>query len=452
MPTVDALLAEILATPDDPAPRLAHADALEPTDPARARFIRVQCQLAGLPPWHAERAALEREQQELAESHAEAWLAELDTPHVYLTFARGFPERAEGSAGDLLEALPRLVARTPLREIDLAESEEAAEADEPVPDPAAPLLAACPALAGIRCLSVADATPHAEDLRTLLSSPNWRALERLAIGPALCAEESTAQALAAATPPETLRTFYAESHMLGLGGEGLVRLAAAPWLARLESFEFRGQGLDDDALYDSAGATAGWRLRRLDLSSVGYATHEFGADALLSWIEQPWFEGLRSLGLRACSVAAALPRAFARATGLTSAELSRTGLETDQLAFLAAAEVWPRLSELHLSGNPLHDEGAEVLARSGHLPAVLDLSACDIRAEGLAFLADAPAVEVLDLRANPLDADDWADALAADRLPRATALGLDARGFSDTLLADLRARYTHLDAFGAGED
>lgn len=48
-PTYDtraALLAAIAAHPDEDVPRLMYADELEETDPARAAFIRVQCELA----------------------------------------------------------------------------------------------------------------------------------------------------------------------------------------------------------------------------------------------------------------------------------------------------------------------------------------------------------------------------------------------------------------------
>ena len=43
-----ALLAAILANPDDDLPRLMYADEIEPSEPARAEFIRVQVELASL--------------------------------------------------------------------------------------------------------------------------------------------------------------------------------------------------------------------------------------------------------------------------------------------------------------------------------------------------------------------------------------------------------------------
>src|ERR1700735_2152995 len=78
----DALLAEILATPDDDAPRLVFADWLEEHgDIDRATFIRLQIRQAPLDgswqlvPVYAERNELERQVKELLSRHEEEWLA-----------------------------------------------------------------------------------------------------------------------------------------------------------------------------------------------------------------------------------------------------------------------------------------------------------------------------------------------------------------------------------------
>ncbi len=61
MNQADAFLQAISEKPDDDTPRLVYADWLdEHGDPARAEFIRVQCQLARLPPDAPDRIDLER--------------------------------------------------------------------------------------------------------------------------------------------------------------------------------------------------------------------------------------------------------------------------------------------------------------------------------------------------------------------------------------------------------
>ena len=118
----DALLAAIIANPDDDTPRLMYADWLDEHLPdkvpspaagpsARAEYIRVQCRLAGLPfdePDYPE--LLEREQTLAAwlRAHTPEEEARPDLPEDFdwygefdsgtgKRYARGFPEEFEYS-------------------------------------------------------------------------------------------------------------------------------------------------------------------------------------------------------------------------------------------------------------------------------------------------------------------------------------------------------------------
>ncbi|HVL11336.1 MAG TPA: TIGR02996 domain-containing protein [Gemmata sp.] len=51
----ERLLKAILDSPEEDTPRLMYADELEATDPARAEFIRVGCELASMPPEYLDR-------------------------------------------------------------------------------------------------------------------------------------------------------------------------------------------------------------------------------------------------------------------------------------------------------------------------------------------------------------------------------------------------------------
>jgi uncharacterized protein (TIGR02996 family) len=69
-----AFLDDIRATPDDDAPRLIYADYLEENgQPDRAEFIRVQCELATLPPDHERRPALVASEAAILRAHAREW-------------------------------------------------------------------------------------------------------------------------------------------------------------------------------------------------------------------------------------------------------------------------------------------------------------------------------------------------------------------------------------------
>jgi uncharacterized protein (TIGR02996 family) len=70
----EALYAAVLADRSADAPRLVFADHLEESgDPARAEFVRVQCEAAGLHPDSNRRAALERRAGELFRANGLPW-------------------------------------------------------------------------------------------------------------------------------------------------------------------------------------------------------------------------------------------------------------------------------------------------------------------------------------------------------------------------------------------
>src|SRR5262245_43085265 len=129
-----ALLAAVLADPDDDAPRLIYADWLdERGQPERAEFIRLQVEHARLSKHAPRRQVLDRLATRLFDRHGADWVAEL--PRIqgitWGEFDRGFPrgvvartladfERAAGRLADVapidtLEmsgpALPRRMSR-----------------------------------------------------------------------------------------------------------------------------------------------------------------------------------------------------------------------------------------------------------------------------------------------------------------------------------------------------
>jgi uncharacterized protein (TIGR02996 family) len=131
----DALLAEILANPDDDAPRLIYADWLEEHgDPDRAAFIRAQVRLAhfnwrAIPPgaehYPGEREALASQEAELWRRHKEEWLAELPVSlrrnrvDNKVEIHRGFVEELSQTPKRLLKVSSRVWARHPIRQLTL---------------------------------------------------------------------------------------------------------------------------------------------------------------------------------------------------------------------------------------------------------------------------------------------------------------------------------------------
>src|SRR5450432_1909805 len=99
-----ALLAAILASPADDAPRLVYADWLDENgDTSRAAFIRVQVALARLPTTDPKHAELVRIERKLWSKHLAEWTAWAPRWIEITGFHRGFLERIRCDAKVYLE-------------------------------------------------------------------------------------------------------------------------------------------------------------------------------------------------------------------------------------------------------------------------------------------------------------------------------------------------------------
>jgi uncharacterized protein (TIGR02996 family) len=114
----DAFLAAIIAEPDEDTPRLALADWLdEHGDPARAEFIRVQVELARLPPGDPRRVVLEDRADDLLAEHEFAWLGATEERLVYWRWNRGFVEEVGIGPHPTLEPARGQFERHPVRAV-----------------------------------------------------------------------------------------------------------------------------------------------------------------------------------------------------------------------------------------------------------------------------------------------------------------------------------------------
>src|SRR5882672_259803 len=89
----DAFLRTIRERPDDDGPRLVYADWLEEQGDPRGAFIRIQCELAKLPPWHSRRPALEEREADLLAVHDYEWLGRPPRTVFNWEFQRGFVDQ-----------------------------------------------------------------------------------------------------------------------------------------------------------------------------------------------------------------------------------------------------------------------------------------------------------------------------------------------------------------------
>ncbi len=94
MTTGDSLLAAIIQSPADDAPRLVYADWLEENgDPERAEFIRVQIALALRELEPERKTLLQRREKELLDQHCEHLAGPFASEGVQWAFRRGFIHR-----------------------------------------------------------------------------------------------------------------------------------------------------------------------------------------------------------------------------------------------------------------------------------------------------------------------------------------------------------------------
>jgi uncharacterized protein (TIGR02996 family) len=387
----DALLAAIIANPDDDTPRLMYADWLDenlpdktpspaPGPSARAEFIRVQCRLAGHPfnePDYPELLEREEDLGAWLNTHAPGSDTELDLPDDLEWFGdfgdgsyvRGFPYQVEYDDYDddptvnverILEALPLAFARNTIRSLQL----EDAYGDEILG------LLRSPVSAGLRGLVLIDIEDDhdASSIAAIASSPHLTNLRRLTLDYPLEDEDFRKLAKAKLDSLERLALDYPSP-------AGLKALSNARWFRKLRSL---------------------WLW--LDSSA-----------AMKALAELPEMPNLVSLTIRGrFTPSDTVMRKFAASKSfprLAELDFASTPLTTDQIAILGRG-MWP-LRRLMFWQMPVRKAGAEAIARAPFAETlrVLELPECQITVTGVQALAASPALSGLrhlDLHFNPV--------------------------------------------------
>lgn len=230
-PLPPELLADIVAHPDDDAPRLVAADVLSSQGDARGELIVAQCRLATPgkhPPGLAARA------NALADQALPRWVAELGAGDAACTLRRGFVEAL--AVGEQPAALTQAWTRAPITELTLGrEMMDAFASLEDVSrlralslefsEPTVEHLARVPdTLTRLSCLG-----PTSESVQALL--PRFPALERLQLWH-LSVSKKALRALAAA-PCERLVEISLSASRLDDAGAAALAAGKFPALERL---------------------------------------------------------------------------------------------------------------------------------------------------------------------------------------------------------------------------
>jgi len=258
-----AFIQAMRAAPEDDALRLVYSDWLEEQgEPARAEFIRVQCELARLPKRSPRRKPLARRESDLQRQFLETWLRQdleacglwdllpQDVESIYdklpifgfwvYELDRGFLADLGGTADALLEAMPYLDRLPPLRSLYLCDF-------GPKSHKTLGKLLRWPGLGLVSVLRLHpwdDFEPNQigdAGVVALARSANVSRLVSLSLGQNGVADAGVV-ALAASSHLPALEELYLNGNE-GIGSVGAWALVRSPALARLRVLDLEGTGV-----------------------------------------------------------------------------------------------------------------------------------------------------------------------------------------------------------------
>ncbi|MHB1426428.1 MAG: TIGR02996 domain-containing protein [Gemmataceae bacterium] len=410
----DAFLHDILAHPDDDAPRLIYADWLDEHDDPRGEFIRIQCALAQLSDEDPRRWPLEQRERELLHEHQAKWSPNgIDA--VSCDFRRGFVDEISMSVEDFLDEADRYFEQAPIRWLHLhARGRLRAER----PDASLAQAASSRHLTRLNGLRLTGLTVRRRELHEFLGSPHLQHLTTLQLSRlALEIDDGT------------------RHHQPTLPGEIIRELIELPCFARLTALHLADTGLTSDALLFLGNAASLSSLRELNLNGNAL-THgaakvlaegrllsrletlhldsnllgDTGALAVRDW---PALPRLARLSLGHNHIFAAGMQALADAPALReliSLDL-RGNIACDDGAAALASANWTRLQALNLWFNGVGDKGVRALAQSKAFSQLtrLNLTANRVASDGARALIESPnwpRLARLDLPRNDIGAEE----------------------------------------------
>jgi uncharacterized protein (TIGR02996 family) len=371
MDQAGAFLEDIVAHPEDDAPRLIFADWLDDqggaANQARAEFIRAQMERHRLHPAQPRARALLRREEELLDRYRGEWTAAVQPLVRRCHFHRGFVEEVRLSAEQLLQHGPELVRLAPVQRLQLRGT------------------AALPAL-------LAQSPEHTRTLADVLARIKVLDLNRDYLG------EAAGIALLRLPRLPRLDALHLVHNALAAGGIRV--LADSPVLAGLTTLEFTGAHGHPGAAeslqtllhsphlaqlqhLSLAGARLGDRVARLlthspllpQLGSLSVAHNQFSAAGLAELLASPAVAGLEALDVSSNPLGADGMRALREAPpGLRELNLSRTFQgNPDAIRLLAGNPLLGRLVSLDLSLDRIDDSGGRALCRGAEPACMLRL-------------------------------------------------------------------------------
>lgn len=438
-------LSDILAHPEDDAPRLIYADWLEDHgDPDRAELFRAQIERAKLSRHDPRYEELERREEALIAKHKARWGGKVAKYVDDFDFWRGMPESVVVSMAKFNRCAEWLFAAAPVDTVSIGSFNRHRVAG----------LAKCRHLARVRFLDLSGMRLWASDIRHLAACTHLERLRILELSNNRFDVEGVQALMVAPFLPQL------ESLKLGrcwFGDGGAAALAHGPVMPHLEALDLSDDMISPAGVELLAGSKNFPRLKSLSLAenriypdapvlgrAPWLATLEelhlerngTGAETVLALAANPAFRP-KELTLQGAKIGESA-EAFFRSGVLERIEwldLATCGLGTSGVKALSRSPAPPALRRLGLSWNEIGDEGAKALARWPGLARVIDLRLTEngLTEAGLRALLASPHLRELQwliVSVNKVG-DDGAAALAAwPGLHRLTHLNVEKCGLT----------------------
>jgi uncharacterized protein (TIGR02996 family) len=272
----EAFLRDILAAPEDDAPRLRYADWLKANgDPERAEYIRLDIRQTRNTGENAStRSRRWKRLRELWAAHGAAWLESLPLPmRGFVRFVRGFPGRADCAIEEFLywpeplwQSAPvtGLITTLCLRTETLYCGDlEALASFRKHIGPRVRQMAAAPQLAHILDLDMNESGIRTRHVKPLLASRYLTQLRSLDLSLNGLGNEA-AEAVAGSSRLPNLAVLRMEWNRIG--DPGARALANAPHLVSLRELSLSHNAIGDEGGEALAASPHLTNLRRLDLT------------------------------------------------------------------------------------------------------------------------------------------------------------------------------------------
>jgi uncharacterized protein (TIGR02996 family) len=408
-----ALLASILASPDDDLPRLVYADWLDENgDPARAEFIRTQIELANLPDHDPRYRQLEDREHELLSEHEAGWISDLPSRVHEWEWRRGFVDEVAGDSWQLTQLSGDISTTHPVGRVRCIGPRAGYGVhpldwlDSPWPKE-------------LRRFAVTNADFHSDVLAVFLNAAEPQhmvELEYVYCGslPELaglfqfnCLKQQLRTLRAGGRPTNPVPAqWYGDvdtadlcralresplAHLTcfdaGITSDGLRHLLAAPFAGRLKHLDISDNPIAPDAYRAFEQCHPNMRLDKLDVSGTPLAG--ISLEPLLA---------ARSL------------------EALTKLEMNGCGSARRNMEVLSRSAFWNQATELRAHSGTIPASTLEPLCQSAGPPGLrlLDLADNYLRTEGVRMLCEAPwagSLTWLALSRNYLD-DESCEVLA----------------------------------------